>query len=87
MPTFTIRGVVREDESGTGLAGLVVRAYDKDRRSDDLLGSAVLDRCQPNSERHLFPGRDLLEAYVTSGWWKVKNSQDEGATSDRLCSA
>ena len=39
MPTFTIRGVVREDESGIGLPGLLVQAYDKDRRSDDLLGS------------------------------------------------
>jgi hypothetical protein len=36
-----LRGVVREAETGLGVAGLFVKAYDKDLLFDDLLGSAV----------------------------------------------
>jgi plastocyanin len=38
---FEIAGLVREKESGLGLEGLVVRAYDKDLVHDDLMGEAV----------------------------------------------
>jgi hypothetical protein len=40
---FVLSGVVRERESGRPLAGLVVRAFDKDLMSDDYLGSATTD--------------------------------------------
>jgi hypothetical protein len=39
MITFTIRGTVGEAESGIGLRGLFVKAYDEDLIFDDLLGS------------------------------------------------
>ena len=38
---FTIVGFVREAESGIGIPGLFVKAYDKDLLFDDLLGTAV----------------------------------------------
>ncbi len=38
---FTIVGVVRETESGIGVPGLFVKAYDKDLLFDDLLGTAT----------------------------------------------
>ncbi|HEU4387773.1 MAG TPA: galactose oxidase-like domain-containing protein [Blastocatellia bacterium] len=41
--TFFISGLVREESSGVGLSGLVVRAYDKDLIYDDLMGEAVTD--------------------------------------------
>jgi hypothetical protein len=37
---FIITGLVRELESGVGLGGLTVRAYDKDLIYDDLMGEA-----------------------------------------------
>jgi hypothetical protein len=40
---FRIEGTVREEGSERPLAGLVVRAYDKDVFSDDHLGDAVTD--------------------------------------------
>ena len=40
MIRFLIRGTVREAESGAGLSGLFVKAYDKDLLFDDLLGTA-----------------------------------------------
>ena len=40
---FAIMGVIREKESGLGVPGLIVRAYDKDLLYDDMLGSAVTD--------------------------------------------
>lgn len=40
METFVITGLVREKESGVGLPGLIVRAYDKDAIYDDLMGEA-----------------------------------------------
>lgn len=40
MITFRVLGVVKEAESGIGLPGLFVKAYDKDLLFDDLLGSA-----------------------------------------------
>lgn len=39
MITFRILGVIKETESGIGLTGLFVKAYDKDLLFDDLLGS------------------------------------------------
>ncbi|HFD88184.1 MAG TPA: hypothetical protein ENJ35_10995 [Gammaproteobacteria bacterium] len=39
MITFRILGVIKEAESGIGLTGLFVKAYDKDLLFDDLLGS------------------------------------------------
>lgn len=38
---FTIAGVVREAESGIGIPGLFVKAYDRDLLFDDLLGTAI----------------------------------------------
>src|SRR6266853_158354 len=38
---FTVAGVVREAESGIGIPGLFVKAYDRDLRFDDLLGTAI----------------------------------------------
>lgn len=38
---FTTAGVVREAESGKGVPGLFVKAYDRDLMFDDLLGSAI----------------------------------------------
>lgn len=43
MITFRIKGVIKEKETGIPLPGLFVQSYDKDRRFDDLLGSAVTD--------------------------------------------
>jgi len=40
MITFKIHGYVREAETGIGVSGLLVKAYDKDLLFDDLLGSA-----------------------------------------------
>ena len=37
---FTITGIIREKESGLGVGGLMVRAYDKDLLFDDLLSTA-----------------------------------------------
>ena len=41
MITFKITGKVKVAETGVGLSGLLVKAYDKDILFDDLLGSAV----------------------------------------------
>ncbi len=40
---FKITGRVREKESGLGVRGLMVRAYDKDMLYDDLLGTTITD--------------------------------------------
>ena len=40
---FKVTGRIQEKESGLGVAGLLVRAYDKDLLFDDLLGTAVTD--------------------------------------------
>ncbi|MCP4304779.1 MAG: hypothetical protein GY788_07885 [bacterium] len=44
MLRHTISGVAREAETGLGVAGLYIKAYDKDLLFDDLLGSAVTDQ-------------------------------------------
>ena len=41
MITFKITGTVKVAETGVGLPGLLVKAYDKDILFDDLLGSAI----------------------------------------------
>jgi len=41
MITFKITGTVKVAETGVGLPGLFVKAYDKDILFDDLLGSAI----------------------------------------------
>lgn len=40
---FRVEGVIREQESGRPLAGLLVRAFDKDVIRDDYLGEAETD--------------------------------------------
>jgi hypothetical protein len=44
LGSFRVTGAVSELETGRPLAGLVVRAFDKDLVSDDYLGSATTDR-------------------------------------------
>jgi len=59
---FTIKGRICEEESGTGIAGLVVKAVDRDLLFDDLLGSTVTDaggRFQIDYEEEDF--RELFE--------------------------
>ncbi|MHC4750501.1 MAG: alpha/beta hydrolase [Planctomycetota bacterium] len=41
MITFLIHGYIREAETGIGISGLLVKAYDKDLLFDDLLGSSL----------------------------------------------
>jgi hypothetical protein len=41
--SFRIAGRIYEQESGLGVPGLIVRAYDKDLLFDDLLGNALTD--------------------------------------------
>ncbi len=43
MREFKITGRIREKESGLGVSGLHIRAYDKDMLFDDLLGTATSD--------------------------------------------
>ncbi len=38
---FRVFGRITESWSQAGMAGLIVEAYDKDRRNDDLLGSVT----------------------------------------------
>lgn len=40
---FVVKGTVRAQGSGRPLRGVVVRAYDKDKRKDDYLGRDVTD--------------------------------------------
>lgn len=40
---FKITGNVREKESGLGVRGLIIQAYDKDLLYDDLLGTTITD--------------------------------------------
>jgi hypothetical protein len=40
---FTVSGRVCEEESGLGVSGMIVKAYDKDLLFDDVLGSALTD--------------------------------------------
>jgi hypothetical protein len=61
---FTLVGSVREQESGGGVAGLFVKAYDADLLFDDLLGSAVTAAdgsfeivCEQDDFRELFEQR------------------------------
>lgn len=39
MDTFKIQGLVKEDETGRGVSGLFVKAYDQDLLFDDLMGT------------------------------------------------
>ena len=41
---FKIKGMICEEESGSGIGGLVVKAVDRDLIFDDLLGSTVTDK-------------------------------------------
>lgn len=43
MISFTLRGIVREAETGIGISGVIVKAYDADLLFDDLLGSDRTD--------------------------------------------
>lgn len=49
---YRIDGVLREAETGRRLAGLTVRAFDKERVEDDHLGDAVSD-AEDRLEIHL----------------------------------
>ncbi len=41
--TFEISGCVREAETGRGVPGVIVSAFDQDRTYDDLLGEVMSD--------------------------------------------
>ena len=59
---FEISGQVQEAESGRGVPGVIVSAFDKDRRFDDLLGEVISDadgRFQMEYDEEKF--RDLFE--------------------------
>ena len=59
---FEISGQVQEAESGRGVPGVIVSAFDKDRRFDDLLGEVISDadgRFQMEYDEGKF--RDLFE--------------------------
>lgn len=58
---FRISGVVVEHGSGRPLAGLVVRAFDKDRLYDDLLGAAMTDA--EGRFELLYSGEDFQELF------------------------
>jgi hypothetical protein len=44
QPVFQISGTVEEQETGRPLAGLIVRAFDRDLLFDDKVGFATTDR-------------------------------------------
>ena len=61
MISYTINGIIREEESGVPLQGIYIKAYDKDLLFDDLLGSATSDSngnftitCEPPDFRDFF---------------------------------
>jgi hypothetical protein len=71
---FTVVGVVREAESGIGVAGLFVKAYDKDLLFDDLLGTATTNAdgsfeivSEASDFREFFERRPDLYLRVLSG--------------------
>ncbi len=70
---FTIVGVVRETESGIGIAGLFVKAYDKDLLFADLLGAATTRAdgsfeiiCEAGDFREFFDRRPDLYLRISS---------------------
>jgi class 3 adenylate cyclase len=81
---FVLSGVVRERESGRPLAGLVVRAFDKDLMSDDYLGSATTDgegryevRFTADAFRDLFERHpDLFVRVYDAAGREVASTQD-----------
>ena len=61
MITFRILGSVKVDETGVGLPGLFVKAFDKDILFDDFLGSTHTKKngyfeiiCEPDGFRDFF---------------------------------
>jgi hypothetical protein len=58
---FQITGQVVEEKSGQGLAGLIVKAYDKDLLYDDLLGYVETD--QSGNFKITYEGRDFQELF------------------------
>lgn len=81
---FVLSGVVRERESGRPLAGLLVRAFDKDLMSDDYLGSATTDaegryevRFAAEAFQDLFERRpDLFVRVYDAAGREVASTQD-----------
>lgn len=64
---FTLIGIVREAETGIGIPGLFVKAYDKDLLFDDLLGTATTNAdgsfeivCESSDFREFFERRPDL---------------------------
>ena len=62
-PAYRVRGTLEEEETGRPLAGLIVRAFDRDLLFDDKLGFATTDE-QGSFEIHfgVEAFRDLLES-------------------------
>lgn len=86
MVTLTIRGLIKEEETGIPLAGLYVKAYDKDLLFDDLLGTAIADEggrfvilSEPEDFRDLFEKRPDLYFKVFSSDQKTLIHSTESA--------
>lgn len=63
MSLFTLCGQVREKETGIGVPGLIIKAYDKDLLFDDLLGNT---RTDANGEFELsYAEGDFQEFFAT----------------------
>ena len=71
---FKITGQVVEEKSGQGLAGLIVKAYDKDLFYDDLLG--YVDTDQDGNFQITYEGRDFQELFDRKPdiYLKIKSS-------------
>ena len=65
-PMFRISGRITEAESGLGVPGLIVRAFDKDMFFDDLLGSVITG-----------PDGSLEIRYVPSDFGKLFEAQPD----------
>lgn len=83
---FKIIGQIVEKESGQGLPGLTVKAYDKDWIYDDLLGSVETDR--EGKFEMVYEGRDFQELFERNPdiYLRVKNAalQDIYSTEDSV---
>ncbi len=83
--TFVVEGIIEEEETGRPLAGLIVRAFDRDLLLDDRLGFTTSDidgrfeiRFGPEAFRDVFESRpDLyLRIFDSSGLRLLHDTSD-----------